>query len=67
MTTYQRLKLENEKLKQELFVLANKPDSIDGIIIKNKWVFKKKLEDATMAGDIDGKMFFGGLLNRVEQ
>lgn len=66
MTTYQRLKAENLKLKQELILLANEPNSIDGIIIKNKWVFTKKAEDAYMAGNINDKVIFYGLLSRIK-
>ncbi len=66
MTTYKRLKKENADLKKMLILLANEPDTIEGIIIKNKYIMLKKYEDAVMAGNIDDKVFYGGLLARIK-
>lgn len=66
MTTYKRLKKENADLKKMLILLANEPDTIEGIIIKNKYIMLKKYEDAVMSGNIDDKVFYGGLLARIK-
>ena len=66
MTTYQRLKKENAELKKQLITIANSPDSVDGIVIKNYWVLIKKTEDVFWAGDIDTGFKFQGLLNHIK-
>jgi hypothetical protein len=51
MTTYQKLKHENDKLKQDLMHLVNYPESVRSAQIKLEWMLKKKMEDAIWAGN----------------
>jgi hypothetical protein len=56
---YQKLKQENEKLKADLSVLANHPESKRGIMIKFEWVTKASIETAIWAGDVNNQSYKG--------
>lgn len=50
MNSYQKLKAENIKLKQQLDIVVNEPDSKDGVVIRTIWKMNRKIEGAVMAG-----------------
>lgn len=37
LTTYQRLKVENQRMHQEMSILVRKPDSLEALEIKTKY------------------------------
>jgi len=51
MTTYQRLKKENEQMRRELDIVCNEPNSREGFSIKSKYRFKRKIEEQFWNGD----------------
>lgn len=66
MTTYQRLKAENLKLKQELDIASN-DDSLEAIIIKNKYKLLRWNENYIWKDGIDSTMTrFQGFLKSIE-
>lgn len=65
LSTYQKLKQENEKLKQDLITLATSPNSHEGICIKAEWVQISKLEEALWLGSNQMPAVLQGLLNQV--
>lgn len=50
LTSYKKLKLENAKLKSDIYELCVNPNSTDALIIRNRILFKNKLSDSTMYG-----------------
>jgi hypothetical protein len=50
MTTYQKLKLENEKLKNEIRELVLRPDSMEATVIRTTVKIQDDLEKAYMYG-----------------
>ena len=67
LTSYQKLKLENTKLKSDIYTLVHNPDSIKSaeLIIANK--LKKQFEEAIMFGSVTdvSEYKFAGLLNII--
>jgi hypothetical protein len=51
MTTYQRLKKENEELKRKLMVVCLYPESIEAITIIHSRKLLANIESAIWAGD----------------
>lgn len=58
MTTYQKLKAENLKLKQQLDIVCNEPDTLEAITIVHQYKFSRHAERVLMSG---------GPVNRLEQ
>lgn len=52
MTTYQKLKAENERLKQNIRTLVLNPNSMDAIAISLFVKLEIEFEKAVFAGDI---------------
>ena len=48
--SYQKLKLENERLAQEIYHLVKYPNSITSLEIQTTYLFKYELENAVMLG-----------------
>jgi hypothetical protein len=48
LTSYQKLKLENQKLKQDIFNLVRKENELDGITTKAKYSIMYDTHDAIM-------------------
>ena len=66
MTTYQKLKAENLKLKKELIEISTRPDSTASLLIRSRWIMSKKIEDAYFLGSADFKsMRFEGLIDKL--
>lgn len=63
-TTYQRLKRENQELKQKLIILASAPESEEGMKIIMDVRMSKDIESAIWAGNITGKQN-EGLINVI--
>lgn len=51
LSSYQKLKAENDRLKSDLSVLALYPESKKGVTIKMEWTTKVNIETAVWAGD----------------
>lgn len=66
MTTYQRLKKENEKLRLQLFAIANDPESIEAKNIIASYRLQLKAEETFWCGDSElVKNIFTGILNKI--
>lgn len=50
MTSYQKLKAENEKLRDEIDVLVNRYDSKEGMTIRFSYKIKQDIEDTIYFG-----------------
>ena len=50
LTSYQKLKLENQKLKKDIFNLVRKENELDGIITKARYSIMYDTHDAIMFG-----------------
>jgi len=67
MTTYQKLKAENLKLKQQLIELSTNPDSTESIMIKAEWIYISTMEEALWLGDSNIlPKVFKGLYDQLE-
>jgi hypothetical protein len=66
LTTYQRLKRDNQELQRRLIVLATKPDSEEGITIKQSAILISKIEDAFMSGFDSGSKSTNGLIGNIQ-
>lgn len=51
MTTYQKLKEQNKRLREDLYHVINYPTSQRSLQIKLEWMLKKKMEEQFMAGN----------------
>lgn len=49
-SSYQKLKDENHKLRNQLVTLANFPDTQKAVMIKTEWQMKYGLEQAVLFG-----------------
>jgi len=67
MNSYQKLKAENLKLRQQLDTLANEPDSDNGLLIKTLWRMNRKTESYIMSGNPtnDNDTTTQGILNQT--
>lgn len=66
MTTYQRLKKENQELKLELLKLSCDPDSYESNIIKKKYKTLREIEKSIWYANIKEKQNnFQGFLNKI--
>ena len=57
LTSYQRLKLENDRLKEEIRLLIFKPDSVMSSLVKLKYKVTKNVEDAMWYGEISANTY----------
>jgi len=55
LSGYQKLKKENQVLKNKLALLVHSPNSIAAMEIKRDMVLAKNIEDTVWAGDTSGK------------
>lgn len=69
LTSYQKLKLENQKLKQDIFNLVRKENELDGITTKAKYSFMYDTHNAIMFGSMikDNNSGFSGIMAAVSQ
>lgn len=51
VTTYQRLKAENKRLRKEIYIILFEPDSFEAIEIKFGYSLLNDIEKAIMAGN----------------
>jgi hypothetical protein len=51
-SSYQKLKEENERLRQDIYALVRYPKSIKGIEIATKWDILFQISEIAWAGDI---------------
>jgi hypothetical protein len=66
MTTYQRLKKENQELKLELLKLSCDPDSHESFMIKKKYKTIREFEKAIWYSNIkENQNNFLGILNKI--
>lgn len=61
MTSYQKIKADNERLRLEIFALVNAPDSVEAISIKHKYKMIIQVEKAVWMGDSTANIFNGFL------
>ena len=61
LSSYAKLKIENEQLKRDIFNLLKNPDTIDGQLTKARYLLSYSFSDAVMFGDtgVNGKRFSG--------
>lgn len=66
LSSYQKLKLENEELKKDIFLLLKKGDTVDGQLVKARYLLSYSFSDAVMFGDtgVSGNRY-SGILNAV--
>lgn len=63
ISTYQRLKVVNQRLREQLCEIVNNPDSPESMLIKAEWKMIGALDKATWFGDMTSKEFqFKGLM-----
>ena len=69
LSSYQKLKLENQKLKQDIFNLVRKENAIDGITTKARYSMIYDTTDAIMfgSGTTENNSSFTGILAAVSQ
>lgn len=70
MSSYKKLKAENEKLKREISLLVNKPNEIDAIIIRQQYQLKQAIEEMCFMGEcaeieMDNPAQFEGLYEKL--
>ncbi len=58
MTSYQKLKIENTKLKSEMFELVTNPNSITSNLIKAKYKMSYKQLEEMLFGEFDEQKQF---------
>lgn len=61
MTSYQRIKLENRKLKTDIYVLVMRNNTFEGISTRLSYEIIFKSNDAIMKGDVNKKPKLKGL------
>ncbi len=71
MSSYKKLKAENEKLKREISILVNKPNEIDAIIIRQQYQMKQAIEEMYFMGECaqietDNPLHFEGLYDKLK-
>ena len=67
-SSYQKLKIKNETLKQDIFNLIRKADKMEGLVTKAKYSIQYDKADVTMFGNVSSETdtfdgLFGCLLN----
>ena len=69
LTSYQKLKLENQELKKDIFNLVRKENEIDGITTKARYSMMHDTHDAIMFGSrtMDNDSMFSGIMTAVSQ
>jgi uncharacterized protein with gpF-like domain len=69
LSSYQKLKLENQKLKQDIFNLVRKENEIDGITTKARYSMIYDTTDLIMFGSrtTENNSAFTGILAAVSQ
>ena len=65
MTAYQKLKAENQRLKQELMIICNKPNSPGTTIIKRKYQFMEAMDDFIERKQIE-RMKYKGIIPQIK-
>ena len=66
LTAYQKLKAENERLKQELMILANMNSSVSAALIKRKYQFLQEVENEIMKGSPNDRMEYKGIIPQIK-
>lgn len=61
LSSYQRLKIENDRLRQDIYNLVRNSDSVIGIMTKKKYDVQYQLEDELLGGSTDSKSFLLGM------
>lgn len=66
LSSYAKLKLENEKLKHEIYLLLKEPDTMEANLVKIRYLLSYSVVDAAMFGDVTNvENKFSGLLEAV--
>lgn len=66
LSSYNKLKIANEKLKMDIFNLVKNPNTIEGQLVKTQYLLQYSTDEAMMFGDAslnDNK--FSGILGGV--
>jgi|GEM_PF-6139112 len=50
LSSYQKIKKQNRELKNDIAILVEKSDTIEGLEVKSRWVFRLQTERMIMAG-----------------
>lgn len=66
-TTYQRLKRENQELRNKLIILVNDPDSAAALEIKSEVTLISNIENAIWKGNASGTKFEGFIKSIIYQ
>jgi hypothetical protein len=67
MTSYQKLKSQNERLKKEIQILIYEPNSGQALAIRAGWELKRHLEEAVWGGQRDCTSIGRGILNQISK
>ena len=69
LTSYQKLKLENQKLKQDIFNLVKKEKELDGLTTKARYSMMYDTHDAIMFGSrtSENNSSFAGIIAPISQ
>lgn len=69
LTSYQKIKLENQKLKQDIFNLVRKENELDGITTKARYSIMYDTNDAIVFGSrtTDNNSGFSGIMAAISQ
>jgi len=63
LSSYEKLKAENKQLKQDIFTLLKKADTMEGQVTKARYLLSYSFSDAVMFGDtsIHSNTFSGNI------
>lgn len=65
MTSYQKLKSQNERLKKEIEILLYEPNSGQALGIRATWELKRQFEKVVWARQSDCISVGNGILNQI--
>ena len=65
LSSYQKLKKENLKLKREIRTLVDNPESIEAFRISQSYKFEFDTERIMLNGDRNSKSGYSGFIDRI--
>lgn len=66
LSDYEELKKENEKLRKDIYIIAGKGDTLEGIRTFMIYRTEYEMSNIYFQGDIENKDRFTGLLDSIQ-
>jgi 1-aminocyclopropane-1-carboxylate deaminase/D-cysteine desulfhydrase-like pyridoxal-dependent ACC family enzyme len=67
MTSYQKLKAENAKLKHDIYTLIRKPNTMEGVLTNMQYDIMFSIEDMVWGGSFNTEhKTFDGFLSKIK-